>query len=136
VSIREEALVARSVSHDEAGASSDGDERLLSSGRGSAAPVRSGGVPRRASSYPFTMQQAAEGENDEGGAGVLVGQFWNYFSVGMDAAAAQGTALRHKCLSQCHHRRAARSGRTGHDVRGSKPQRRKHTRCSRTIVRV
>ena len=133
VSIREEALVARSVSHDEAGGRSDGDERLLSSGRGSAAPVRSGEVPRRAGSYPFTMQQAAEGEIGEGAAGALVGQFWNYFSVGMDAAAAQGTALRRKSPSQRHHPGAARPGRTGGDVRGCMPQRQTHTRGSRTI---
>lgn len=136
VSIREEAFVARSVSHDEAGAHSDGDERLLSSGGGSAAPVRSGEVPRRAASYPFTMQQAAEGEIGEGAAGALVGQFWNYFSVGMDAAAAQGTAPRRKSPSQRHQARAARPGRAGGDVRGSGSQRRNHTRGSRTIVRL
>jgi hypothetical protein len=41
---------------------------------------------RRSSSYPYTLQQSVS----EAGHTTLKGSFWNYFSIGMDAAAAQG----------------------------------------------
>mmetsp|Transcript_1506 Transcript_1506/g.3158 ORF Transcript_1506/g.3158 Transcript_1506/m.3158 type:complete len:121 (-) Transcript_1506:1306-1668(-) len=41
---------------------------------------------RRCGSHPFTMEQSVSPQ----GASSLSGEFWNYFSIGMDAAAARG----------------------------------------------
>lgn len=45
---------------------------------------------RRCGSHPFTMEQSVSPQ----GASSLSGEFWNYFSIGMDAAAARGARSR------------------------------------------